>query len=303
MPKSDSGRSRVSAAEVLTPVLTAQVTDLRAWEVGVRLAQPEATHGFRVAARRLRSMLAAFGPLMDQETADELGEQLKRAAGAIGGARDAEIVQARVEVLLREEADDVDVAATRERLTLRLENSYEASRQASIEHLDSPGYDAFVRRLEAFVDLSPWTDAAQGRAKKVLRPLLRAEWSRFRKRTRRALAEEAGPEQDVRMHDARKSAKRARYVSESLVPLFGRKAGRMGKAAERVQEVLGDHQDCVLTQRVLGEVGEQAFRDGDNPFLLGRLQAREAAAALELRADFARVAAAADRPSLRRWLD
>ncbi|QWZ08783.1 CHAD domain-containing protein [Nocardioides panacis] len=303
MPKSDSGRSRVSAAEVLAPVLAAQVTDLRAWEVGVRLAQPEATHGFRVAARRLRSMLAAFGPLMDQEAADELAEQLKRAAGAIGGARDSEIVQARVEALLGEEADDLDVAGTRERLSRRLEESYEASRQASIEHLDSPEYDAFVRHLEAFVDLPAWTDAARGRAEKVLRPLLRAEWSRFRKRTQRALTGTPGPEQDVRMHDARKSAKRARYVAESLVPLFGRRARRLGKAAERVQVVLGDHQDCVLTQRVLREVGEQAFRDGENPFLLGRLQAREAAAAADLRADFTRVAAAADRPSLRRWLD
>lgn len=303
MPKSDSGRSRVSAAEVLTPVLAAQVTDLRAWEVGVRLGQPEATHGFRVAARRLRSLLAAFGPLMDQGVADDLAGELKRAAAAVGGARDAEIVRARVEVLLRDEPEETGVAATRERLTRRLEEAYAAGRQASLDHLDSPEYDAFVRRLEAFVDLPTWTDAAQGRAEKVLRPLLRAEWARFRKRTHRALAGEAGPEEDVRMHDARKTAKRVRYVCESLVPLFGRRAKRMGKAAEQVQVVLGDRQDCVLTQRVLGEAGEQAFRDGENPFLLGRLQAREAAVALELRADFARLADAADRPSLRRWLD
>ncbi len=124
MPKPDSGRSRVSAAEVLTPVLAAQVTDLRAWEAGVRLDQPEATHGFRVAARRLRSLLAAFGPLMDQGVADELGGQLKRAAAAVSGARDAEIVQARVEALLRDEPEETDVAGTRERLTRLLEEAY-----------------------------------------------------------------------------------------------------------------------------------------------------------------------------------
>ena len=105
------------------------------------------------------------------------------------------------------------------------------------------------------------------------------------------------------MHDARKSAKRVRYVSESLVPLFGGRARRLAAAAERVQVVLGDHQDCVQTQRVLGEVGELVFREGDNPFLLGRLQAREAAAAADLRVEFVHLAAAADRRSLRRWLD
>ena len=67
--------------------------------------------------------------------------------------------------------------------------------------------------------------------------------------------------------------------------------------------VLGDHQDCVQTQRVLGEVGELVFREGDNPFLLGRLQAREAAAAADLRVEFVHLAAAADGRSLRRWLD
>ena len=269
----------------------------------MQLDQPEATHGFRVASRRLRSMLAAFGPLTDQETADELAEELKRAATAVGGARDSEIVLARVEGLLRDEAEELDIAGTRERLVSLLERSYRVGRQASLDHLDSPGYDVFVRRLEAFLDLPTWTDAAHGRAGKVLRPLLGAEWSGFRKRTHRALTEDPGPEQEDRMHDARKSAKRVRYVSESLVPLFGGRAKRLAATAERVQVVLGDHQDCVLTQRVLGEAGELVFREGDNPFLLGRLQAREAAAAADLRLEFVHLAAAADRRSLRRWLD
>ena len=222
MPQPDSGRSRVSAAEVLTPVLAAQVTDLRAWEAGVRFDRLEATHGFRVASRRLRSLLAAFGPLLDEGAAEELGEQLKRAAGAISGARDSEVVQARVDALLRDEPDELDVAGTRARLTSLLEHSYQASRQESLDHLDSPEYDAFVRRLESFVDLPTWTEAAQGPAEEVLRPLLRVEWSRFRKRTQRALTGGTVEEQDVRMHDARKPAKRARYGCAALVPHFGR---------------------------------------------------------------------------------
>lgn len=303
MPKSDTARSRASAADLLGPVLKRQAIELRAREANLRLERPQSVRKFVVASRRLGGSLAGFADLLDPVTGELLLRELRDIAAAVGAAREAESVQHRIGALLQDEGPARNDSGTHERLARHLRDLYRASLHDSLAYLDSPEYDAFVRRLEAFVDLPTWTDAAQGRAEKVLRPLLRAEWARFRKRTHRALAGEAGPEEDVRMHDARKTAKRVRYVCESLVPLFGRKAKRMGKAAEQVQVVLGDRQDCVLTQRVLGEAGEQAFRDGENPFLLGRLQAREAAVALELRADFARLADAADRPSLRRWLD
>ena len=106
-----------------------------------------------------------------------------------------------------------------------------------------------------------------------------------------------------RLHEARKSAKRARYVCEALVPVFGKKARRLAKAAERVQGVLGDYQDCVLTQRVLAEAGEQALLAGESSFVLGRMHARESAAAADLRDDFIRLFGAAERKALRRWLE
>ena len=119
--------------------------------------------------------------------------------------------------------------------------------------------------METFADLPPWRAPDGLSVDELLRPLLRQECSSPRK-GRKALGRRTGAVQDERLHDARKAAKRARYVSEALVPVFGKKAKRMGKAAERVQGVLGDHQDRVLTCRVLAEAGEQAALAGEAGF-------------------------------------
>ncbi len=303
MPKSDRAGSRVTAAEVLAPVLERQVKDLRAWEAKVRLDEPHAIHEYRVAARRLRSSLAGFGPLLDAEPGRRLREDLRLAAATVSGARDTEVVRRRVDALLRDEPEGGVVDRAGALLTGLLQHSYRASLAASLDHLDSPEYDAFVRRLERFADLPPWTDRAGRRADRVLEPLLRHEWTRVRKRAKRSLQEESGPAQDERMHDARKAAKRVRYLCESLEPLFGRKAHRMAKAALRVQTVLGDYHDCVLTRQLLASAREQARADPEVGELLARLQEREAATAAGLREEFARLVVVADRPGLRRWLE
>ena len=156
--------------------------------------------------------------------------------------------------------------------------------------------------MEGFTDLPSWTDAADRRADQVLRPLVRAEWGRVREKASHSGTWFTALDRDERMHDARGAAQRVRYVCEALVPLFGRKVKRMGKAAARFQTVLGEHEDCLLTQRVLFEAGEVAFLDGGDEPLFWRLQGREASTAAALRAESGRRATAVGRPSLHRWL-
>ena len=112
----------------------------------------------------------------------------------------------------------------------------------------------------------------------------------------------SGPHRDDLLHGARKASKRARYVSETLVPVFGLPARKLAEAAEGVQVVLGEYQDCAITQTWLGTAAEVAFRDGENNFVLGRMQAREATTAHELRETFVRRFLDADRKQLRRWM-
>ncbi|MCW2790981.1 MAG: domain containing protein [Nocardioides sp.] len=287
----------VSAADALGPLWRRRVADVRLWESELRAQRPEAVHGFRVSTRRLRSCLAGFAPVLDAAMCRALAENLRLTAEAVGGARDVEVLRDRIAGLA--EGAGSGPAELADRLLPRLQESAAEGRQRSIAHLDSAEYDALVRRLEGFADLPPWQRAAEGRAKEVLRPLLRSEWSRFRKRGRAALEPGAT---DATLHAARKAAKRARYVSEALVPVFGRKARRLGLAAEGVQDALGEFQDTVVTRAFLVDAGRPvALGAAEHPFLV-RMQEREAEAAGVHRAEFARLFAEADRKSLRAWL-
>ena len=70
---------------------------------------------------------------------------------------------------------------------------------------------------------------------------------------------------------------------------------------ENLQEVLGEHQDRVVTQEVLRHLGVQAYLAGENGFTFGRLHALEGARAEQAEAAYAdALAAVAGKPP--RWL-
>ncbi len=85
---------------------------------------------------------------------------------------------------------------------------------------------------------------------------LRKDWRRMRRRAVVA-AHTVGDERahEAALHEVRKAAKRARYAAETLGPMFGDDAARMEKAAEAVQQTLGDHRDTLLTREVLRGLG------------------------------------------------
>ncbi len=304
MLKVDTVRSRMSAAEVLTPVWRNQVEGLRAFEVDVRLDRPGGVHRFRVAARRLRSNLSGLRPLLDATDVEGLQRGLRDAAGSVGGARDAEVARRRIELLLLDEPDSPGVARTRERLGRMLAGSAQESRRGALDYFDGPEYDALTRRLDRFSDLPPWSPSSREPADEVLRPLLRKEWARFRRRGREAMAVEGGAVADEGLHDARKAAKRARYLAEALSPVFGRRTKQLAKAAERVQVVLGDYQDSVITRSLLERAAAEAAAESspEEASALARMVAREERTARELQVGFERRRAEADRASLRRWM-
>jgi CHAD domain-containing protein len=295
----DSSLDR-SAAQLLTPVLRSQVQDLRRWEDQVREQRPEAVHQFRVTARRLRSGLAGFEPLLDGKASRNLVKGLRRAAGAVGGGRDVQAVRARLDELFSEDAD----AASRGlyvRLTQGLDELGVESWQDSQDHLNGSEYDDFTRRLEHFADMPPWLSTAGLPAKEALHPILSSEWARFRKTARGALDLSTSPD-DERLHETRKASKRARYVAESLVVVFGRKAKRMGQAAQRVQVTLGKHQDSRLVRDFLIDARDRLALTDDEARSLARIQERVAAQVSALGSDIEESLEAVERTSLRSWM-
>jgi CHAD domain-containing protein len=88
---------------------------------------------------------------------------------------------------------------------------------------------------------------------------------------------------ETALHDARKAAKRVRYVAEALTPVAGPRAARFVRQVRQLQEVLGDHQDSVVSRAFLRDAATTAHAAGEESFTYGVLHEREAARARELR--------------------
>jgi CHAD domain-containing protein len=110
------------------------------------------------------------------------------------------------------------------------------------------------------------------------------------------------PGRDAAYHEARKKAKRLRYAAEAAEATLGKQARSLGKAAKRVQKVLGTHQDAVTARVRLRELGVQAHLAGENAFTPGRLHGLEQLRAERAESEFESAWAAFCRKQIRRWV-
>lgn len=281
------------AGDLLRHRLAEQLDALGRAEGDVRAAAPEGIHDLRVAMRRVRSALATFRPLVDASVTEPLRSELRWAAAELGRVRDAEVVAQRVaDQVAAEPAASDRVAGKPVVDALQLEVA--EARRVVDDVLASRRYRTAVASLEAVVSEPPWTDAATRPARRVARARLRKEVKRLRTRLDRAFAE---PDADARaplLHDARKAAKRLRYAAEAAEPVTGRKVRRLGKAARRLQSVLGDHHDTVAARAALVALS-RSRGDAGVAFACGRLHAYETAEAVRLEKRARRAAAAFER--------
>ena len=156
---------------------------------------------------------------------------------------------------------------------------------------------------DALVADPPLLPVARERATEVLPRIVQRSWKRLDRAMKTAERTPHGAEQDELLHEARKDAKRARYVAEGVVPVFGEPARTYAKAVAQLQEVLGEHQDGVVTRDALREIGDQAHEAGENAFTYGRLHGTEQARAEAAAARWPDVRAEVSVRRLRRWFE
>ena len=113
----------------------------------------------------------------------------------------------------------------------------------------------------------------------------------------------AGPARDVALHQARKSARRARYAAEAATSAVGPQARRFAQQMKQVQSVLGDHQDAVLARHEARALGIGAHLAGENAFTYGLLYECEFRLARRRQAEASGVWKRASRPRYRRWMN
>jgi CHAD domain-containing protein len=80
--------ARSTAGQVVLAYMRDQVAAISRYDPLVRRNEPDAVHQMRVATRRARSALQAFGTIIDRDATRPLCAELKWLAAALGQARD-----------------------------------------------------------------------------------------------------------------------------------------------------------------------------------------------------------------------
>jgi len=266
-----------------------QVAAIWRYDPLVRRDAPDAVHQMRVATRRARSALQAFGGIIERDATRPLCAELKWLAAALGPARDGEVMLARLTADLAAIPPALVTGPVQARITAHFTAGLAQAAQTALAALDGQRYLRLLDDLDALLADPPLTPLAKRKAGKVLgKPVRRAA-----RRLHRALAAVPGAEdRDAAIHEARKTAKRARYAAEAATPALGRTASRQAARAKKLQQLLGDHHDSVVARAVLLDLAGQARAAGEDTFTYGLMHQRQASQAATIEQALPRFTAA-----------
>jgi len=269
--------------------LLSQARRLLLNDVRMRRDLPDAVHQMRVAARRLRSSMRTFRPLVDREWADHLRDELGWLAGELGAIRDTEVLLKRLDA----HCDLIDDQAGREAARGVVDRALGAqlvtARASALEALRSERYRTLLDVLVVAVREPAFTDEASRPARAVLPALSWDAWKRL-KREGEWLTHDTEAEQ---WHRTRIIAKRARYAAEALEPVFGADAQTLAQSLEAVTELLGEHQDASVAQDAIRLMASDPTLTGVEGWGLGLLHGVEIDSEQRSRIEFIPVWAAA----------
>jgi inorganic triphosphatase YgiF len=262
-----------------------------------RLGSEDAVHQMRVAARRMRSDLRTFGPLVEEGWAEALGVELKWVADALGEVRDLDVMQGRLRKAGGGMEDSLDP------LFESMDLKHEVARERLMEALRSSRYTDLLDRLVEAGRRPVLTEAAAEPCGEALPRLVREAW---RNLARRARSLRPG-DPDADFHRVRILAKRARYAGEAVAPSLGKKVGKQASSfasgCADIQDVLGTLQDAVVSAGMVKHLAIEHRIDGPFNLALGRLLERQEHNAREARQRFPKVWGALDKTKNLNWLD
>ncbi|MEV7790674.1 CYTH and CHAD domain-containing protein [Streptomyces sp. NPDC087512] len=265
----------VTAGDHVLAHLRAQRDALVALDPAVRRDLPDAVHRMRVATRRLRGAFRSYAKILDPAVTAPVGAELARLAGELGAGRDQEVLTERLTAALDDLPPALVTGPVRARLRTWSGARYKVSRRRLAAVLDDDRHLALLDALDALVADPPLRGPAARPPDRALGKAVRRDVERLSARIGRALALPPGHERDLALHAARKQAKRTRYAAEAAGAALGEPARALARSVKALQELLGDHQDSVMTREALRELAGEAHAAGESTFTYGVLYGRE----------------------------
>jgi len=287
------GKSGPSAGDVVTTALRRHIAKIFEADPYLRLRVPmpdgdTPVHQMRVGCRRLRSDLRTFQPLLDAAWANHLRAGASWLAEALGAARDAEVLRARLQrTAAADPVAPLDPAAVA-RFDAELAARHEDALQALEDVLASDRYATLLDVLVEAAREPQLSVAANEPATVALTRMVAKPWRQLstsgRDRVGAGDLDPLGADDD--WHSVRIRAKRARYAVESVAKLAGGEAAALGEALTEVQELLGEHQDAAIAADTWLAIARSDVDDHALAVAAGRLVERERAAVRRARERF-----------------
>ncbi|HEX4197027.1 MAG TPA: CHAD domain-containing protein [Caulobacteraceae bacterium] len=252
-----------------------------------RARRIEALHQTRVGARRLRSALSLFKPMLNDSRVDWVKTELKWLTHEMDEARNLDVfISDTFRPAVRRPADKTGLAPLGRKLIATQTAGYDRA----VAAVESARFRNLVLEICAWIETGPWTSGDDPALTALRRRPIRAAAAEILEERRRKIAKRGrklAELEPLARHKLRIQAKKLRYACGFFAGLYpGKAAGRLGayvEVMEGLQDGLGATVDIVaaesLAVRLAGDAApEVAYAAG---LLAGR---REAAAAGTLKA-------------------
>ena len=208
----------------------------------------EVLHKLRVSLRRLRSLLWAYQPLLDESFDDQQRTLFKFFADAAGKTRDWDIL-----IALLGDIDGIDGTdagtdaqnAPREALVAARAKTLDTSRE-TLEHANVK-----TALRDALKEANRELNTAHERTPlpKFARKRLASAQKTMAKRMKRAAR--AKRSDYASYHEVRKAGKKLRYLTEFFEPVLASKQLKAIKALKKIQKRFGELNDVVASEQLL----------------------------------------------------
>ncbi|WP_182377226.1 CHAD domain-containing protein [Nocardioides sp. WS12] len=236
------GQPAFSGGDMLTAVvvdLSRMITDRR----GPALAdESDAVHQLRTSVRRMRNVLAAFGPCFDEDLAEKFAVVLAAYGGLLGECRDLEVRAADAAAAL-EATGQGDLYDS---VVAPLLADHDRAHAALVVWHRAGGAESLDALLAHWSAEPPLTSRADRPATKVAVRAVRRQLKRVLDRVDRLGGEDTAEAEEA-VHALRRAARRLRHTADAVEGVDGVDgAARVGDLGQRIQGLLGDHRDAVL---------------------------------------------------------
>jgi CHAD domain-containing protein len=269
--------NETSAGNVVWAALRTQAEKLRAAEPQVRDGNAQAVTEMRVTARQLRSILRGFSRILDPDATRPVVAELAWLGRQLGEENDTHASREELRRLFDTLSPELivgravtDVEEEMGRLTAQATRTTQAA-------LDSGRYAALRQAVERLAVDPPFTRRADRPAGKELPKSVAKAMRRLDDRLAAARFLPPCPQRDEAMHEARKADKQLRYLTEVVAPTIGKPARRLVRQAKKLQNLLGDYQDAVVTLPLVRKLGTTAAANGEPVTTYRLLEALEQA--------------------------